>query len=138
MSTSQTRTAIPSGSGEEGDGMQELAFWVSPGRGEIRPVTVAEPGLGQARVRTLRSAVSRGTEPLVFRGAVPPDQHERMRAPHQYGDFPGPVKYGYLSVGVVEAGDLSLLGKTVFCLHPHQTAYVVPVADVTVVPEGGP
>jgi threonine dehydrogenase-like Zn-dependent dehydrogenase len=82
--------------------------------------------------------VSRGTETLVFRGAVPPDQHEQMRAPHQDGDFPGPVKYGYLSVGVVEAGDLSLLGKTVFCLHPHQTAYVVPVQDVTVVPEGVP
>jgi 2-desacetyl-2-hydroxyethyl bacteriochlorophyllide A dehydrogenase len=118
--------------------MQELAFWVSPGRGEIRPVTVTEPAVGEVRVRTLRSAVSRGTETLVFRGAVPPDQRERMRAPHQDGDFPGPVKYGYLSVGVVEAGDLSLLGRTVFCLHPHQTAYVVPAADVTVVPDGVP
>ena len=27
-----------------------------------------------------------------------------MRAPFQDGDFPGPVKYGYLSVGVVEDG----------------------------------
>ena len=114
--------------------MQELAFWVSPGRGEIRPVTLAEPGPGQVRVRTLRSGVSRGTETLVFRGAVPPDQRERMRAPHQDGDFPGPVKYGYLNVGVVEAGDPELLGRTVFCLHPHQTAYVVPAADVVVVP----
>src|SRR3954452_17061268 len=61
-----------------------------------------------------------------------------MRAPHQDGDFPGPVKYGYLNVGVVEAGDPALLGRTVFCLHPHQTAYVVPVADVTVVPDGVP
>jgi threonine dehydrogenase-like Zn-dependent dehydrogenase len=114
--------------------VQERAFWVSPGRGEIRPVALAEPGLGQVRVRTVRSGVSRGTETLVFRGAVPTDQRERMRAPHQDGDFPGPVKYGYLSVGVVEAGDLSLLGRTVFCLHPHQTAYVVPATDVTVVP----
>ena len=51
--------------------MQELAFWVSPGRGEIRPVTVPEPGPGQVRVRTLRSGVSRGTETLVFRGSGP-------------------------------------------------------------------
>jgi threonine dehydrogenase-like Zn-dependent dehydrogenase len=101
-------------------------------------VALAEPGVGQVRVRTLRSGVSRGTETLVYRGEVPPDQHERMRAPHQDGDFPGPVKYGYLSVGVVEAGDLSLLGKTVFCLHPHQTAYVVPSTDVTVVPDDVP
>jgi threonine dehydrogenase-like Zn-dependent dehydrogenase len=118
--------------------VQERAFWVSPGRGEIRPVALAEPGPGQVRVRTLRSGVSRGTETLVFRGAVPSDQHERMRAPHQDGDFPGPVKYGYLSVGVVEDGAPELLGRRVFCLHPHQTAYVVPAADVTVVPDGVP
>jgi threonine dehydrogenase-like Zn-dependent dehydrogenase len=61
-----------------------------------------------------------------------------MRAPHQDGDFPGPVKYGYLNVGVVEAGDPSWLGRTVFCLHPHQTAYVVPSTDVTPVPDGVP
>src|SRR3954454_7979364 len=102
-----------SGSREEGEAMQELAFWVSPGRGEIRPVTLAQPGVGEVRVRTLRSGVSRGTEALVFRGAVPPDQRERMRAPHQDGDFPGPVKYGYLSVGVVEAGAPELVGRTV-------------------------
>jgi threonine dehydrogenase-like Zn-dependent dehydrogenase len=118
--------------------MQERAFWVSPGHGEIRPVTVADPAPGQVRVRSLRSAVSRGTETLVFRGGVPEDQWLRMRAPHQDGDFPGPVKYGYLSVGVVEAGDLGLHGRTVFCLHPHQTAYVVPSTDVTVVPDGVP
>ena len=118
--------------------MQELAFWVSPGRGEIRPVVLEDPGPGQVRVRTLRSGVSRGTETLVFRGAVPADQRERMRAPYQEGDFPGPVKYGYLSVGVVEAGEPALVGRTVFCLHPHQTAYVVPAAAVTPVPEGVP
>ena len=71
---------------------EALAFWVrEPGIGEIRPVAVRDPGPGDVRVRTLRSGVSRGTETLVFRGAVPPDQHERMRAPHQDGDFPGPV-----------------------------------------------
>ena len=48
--------------------------------------------------------VSRGTETLVFRGGVPPSQHAAMRAPFQEGDFPAPVKYGYLNVGVVEAG----------------------------------
>ena len=55
-------------------------------------------------VRALVSGVSRGTETLVFRGGVPPSQHAAMRAPFQEGDFPGPVKYGYLSVGVVEQG----------------------------------
>ena len=68
---------------EEGGAIDERAFWTSPGRGEIRPVTLAAPGPGEVRVRTLRSGISRGTETLVFRGAVPADQHERMRAPHQ-------------------------------------------------------
>ncbi len=61
-----------------------------------------------------------------------------MRAPFQDGDFPGPVKYGYLNVGVVEEGPAELRGRTVFCLHPHQTRYVVPAEAVHVVPDGVP
>jgi threonine dehydrogenase-like Zn-dependent dehydrogenase len=61
-----------------------------------------------------------------------------MRAPFQEGEFPGPVKYGYLNVGTVEQGPPQLRGRTVFCLYPHQTAYVVPAGAVTVVPDGVP
>ena len=118
---------------------QERAFWIrEPGRGEIRPVLVPAPADDEVLVRTLFSGVSQGTETLVFRGGVPPDQHARMRAPHQDGEFPGPVKYGYLSVGRVEGGVPALRGRTVFCLHPHQTAYVVPMADAVVVPDDVP
>jgi threonine dehydrogenase-like Zn-dependent dehydrogenase len=115
------------------------AFWVrTPGAGEIRPVELAEPGPADVVVRTLVSGISRGTEALVFRGGVPASQQATMRAPFQDGDFPGPVKYGYLNVGVVESGPPDLAGRTVFCLYPHQTRYVVPAAAVTVVPEGVP
>ena len=115
------------------------AFWVSePGRGQIRRVTLPEPGPDDVLVRTLRTGVSRGSETLVFGGHVPESQHATMRAPFQEGDFPGPVKYGYLNVGVVERGPQALVGRTVFCLYPHQTAYVVPAAAVTAVPEGVP
>lgn len=115
------------------------AFWLrAPGRGEIRAVGLPEPGPDDVLVRTVRSGISRGTETLVFRGGVPQDERERMRAPFQEGDFPGPVKYGYLSVGVVEEGPPELRGRTVFCLYPHQTAYVVPASAVSVVPEGVP
>ncbi len=115
------------------------AFWVvEPGRGEIRPAPLPPRGPEDVRVRSLVSGVSRGTELLVFRGGVPESQYAAMRAPFQEGEFPGPVKYGYLNVGVVEEGPASLVGRTVFCLHPHQTEYVVPAAAVTVVPEGVP
>jgi NADPH:quinone reductase-like Zn-dependent oxidoreductase len=118
---------------------QARAFWVcSPGVSEIRTAALPEPRAGDVVVRTLRSAVSRGTEGLVLGGHVPRDQHDAVRAPFQEGDFPGPVKYGYLSVGVVEEGPPDLRGRTVFCLHPHQTAYVVPASAVTVVPDGVP
>src|SRR5689334_25351569 len=118
---------------------QARAFWLAaPGRGEIRPVTLGVPGPEEVLVRTLHSGVSRGTETLVFRGGVPESQHAAMRAPFQEGDFPAPVKYGYLSVGVVEAGAADLVGRTVFCLYPHQTRYVVPASAVTVVPDTVP
>ena len=115
------------------------AFWLrAPGIGEIRPVTLPEPGRDEVMVRTLRSGVSRGTETLVFRGGVPPGQYATMRAPFQEGDFPAPVKYGYLNVGAVEQGPEELHGRTVFCLYPHQSAYVVPARAVTVVPDDVP
>ncbi|MGW5740734.1 zinc-dependent alcohol dehydrogenase [Amycolatopsis sp. NPDC003861] len=117
----------------------EQAFWVqSPGAGQLREERLPDPGPDDVLVRTLCSGVSRGTETLVFRGGVPASQHDVMRAPFQEGEFPGPVKYGYLNVGVVEHGPEHLRGKTVFCLYPHQTAYVVPASAVTPVPENVP
>jgi NADPH:quinone reductase-like Zn-dependent oxidoreductase len=115
------------------------AFWLrSPGHGEIRRLALPEPGADDVVVRTVCSGVSRGTETLVFRGGVPDSQHASMRAPFQEGEFPGPVKYGYLNVGLVEEGPRHLLGRQVFCLYPHQTRYVVPASAVTPLPETVP
>ncbi|MGM9383242.1 zinc-dependent alcohol dehydrogenase [Streptomyces antibioticus] len=115
------------------------AFWLgSPGQGEIRDVVLPDPAEGEVVVRSLYSGVSRGTETLVFRGGVPENQHAVMRAPFQEGDFPAPVKYGYLNVGLVEEGPDDLVGRTVFCLYPHQTRYVVPATAVTPVPDTVP
>src|SRR3954468_9519541 len=121
------------------DPVTAQAFWVcEPGRGELRPVELPAPGPDDVLVRALRSGISRGTEMLVFRGRVPEDQWDAMRAPFQEGDFPAPVKYGYLNVGVVEEGPDHLTGRTVFCLYPHQTRYVVPAEAVTIVPDRVP
>lgn len=115
------------------------AFWLrSPGHGEVREVALADPAAGEVLVRTLFSGVSRGTETLVFRGGVPESQYGVMRAPFQEGDFPGPVKYGYLNVGLVEEGPRELVGRTVFSLYPHQTRFVVPASAVTPVPDSVP
>jgi threonine dehydrogenase-like Zn-dependent dehydrogenase len=102
---------------------------------ELREAPLPPLGAGEARVRTLYSGVSRGTERLVFQGAVSRSEWERMRCPLQEGDFPFPVKYGYCAVGVVEEGPADLPGRSVFCLHPHQDVFQVPADRLAVVPD---
>ena len=115
------------------------AFWVvEPGRGEIRSMPLAAPGPEEIRVRMLASGISRGTETLVFRGQVPVSQRDAMRCPFQAGDFPGPVKYGYSAVGLVEAGPDDLVGRRVFCLHPHQDRFNLPATAALPVPDAVP
>ncbi|AYG02315.1 dehydrogenase [Gryllotalpicola protaetiae] len=116
-----------------------MAFWATgPGVGELRAQPLAARREGEVAVRTLWTGISRGTESLVLRGAVPESERQRMRAPFQDGEFPFPVKYGYLNVGVVADGPRELAGRVVFTLFPHQSAFAVPEAAVTPVPEGVP
>jgi threonine dehydrogenase-like Zn-dependent dehydrogenase len=58
-----------------------------------------------------------------------------MRAPHQEGEFPFPVKYGYAAVGLVVDGPSDFLGKRVFALHPHQTRFAVRKEAAVLVPD---
>jgi hypothetical protein len=111
------------------------AFWtVAPGRGEIREEALPAPSADEIVVRALYSAISRGTEALVFDGRVPAGEYQRMRAPFQVGQFPWPVKYGYANVGVVEHGPRDLQDRAVFVLHPHQTRFVVPLSAAHAIP----
>jgi len=105
---------------------------------ELRAAPLPRPQPGEALVRTLYSGISRGTERLVFNGAVGRSEWERMRCPNQQGAFPFPVKYGYCATGLVEVGPRELLGKTVFCLHPHQDQFTAPVASLVPVPPAIP
>jgi 2-desacetyl-2-hydroxyethyl bacteriochlorophyllide A dehydrogenase len=115
------------------------AFWtVAPSRGEIRTETLRAPGQDEALVETLASGISRGTESLVFQGRVPASQHAAMRCPMQEGAFTFPVKYGYSAVGLVRAGPEALAGQRVFCLAPHQSAFVAPAPMLHRVPEAVP
>jgi threonine dehydrogenase-like Zn-dependent dehydrogenase len=118
--------------------MAQALWYVAPGRAEIRQEPVPGPGEGEVRVRTLFSALSRGTEALVSHARVPASEYERMRAPFMGGMFPFPVKYGYANVGTVEEGPESLLGRTVFSLYPHQSRFVLPAEIVVSVPDGVP
>jgi threonine dehydrogenase-like Zn-dependent dehydrogenase len=115
------------------------ALWYSgPGQAEIREEALAAPEAGEVRVRALYGAVSRGTEALVLAGRVPASEFERMRAPFMAGHFPFPVKYGYATVGRIEAGTEELIGRNVFTLHPHQDFFNIPASAAVPLPENLP
>jgi NADPH:quinone reductase-like Zn-dependent oxidoreductase len=120
------------------DEVAEALWYNRPGQAEIRQEALAPPGPGEVRVRALYGAISRGTEALVLGGRVPESEFGRMRAPFMAGDFPFPVKYGYATVGRVEDGTESLLGRTVFTLHPHQNFFNIPASAAVVLPENLP
>jgi len=121
-----------------GESSATALWYVGPGRAELRPEAVPALKPGEARVRALHGAISRGTERLVLAGGVPESEFGRMRAPLMGGAFPFPVKYGYSTVGEVEAGPSDLVGRTVFALHPHQSRFVLPAEMVVAVPPGVP
>ena len=123
----------------ESNNVIAISVWYQSG-GEVvlRKSALPEPEPGFARVRTLYSGISRGTERLVLAGRVPTAEFARMRAPLQEGDFPFPVKYGYCAVGIVEEGPAEWLGRRVFCLHPHQDRFLAPVGMLAAVPDGVP
>jgi NADPH:quinone reductase-like Zn-dependent oxidoreductase len=119
--------------------LRAQALWyVAPGKAEIRAEPVAPLAAGEVRVRAVASALSRGTERLVFAGRVPESEFERMRAPFMSGTFPFPVKYGYAMVGRVEEGPADLKGRLGFALYPHQTAFNLPIENFVRLPDGLP
>lgn len=106
------------------------ALWYDGVRGaRIGPAAI---GKGDLELRALFSAVSRGTERLVWSGRVPESEWERMRGPCQEGHFPGPVKYGYAMVAADERGTPG------FVLHPHQDVFRVDRAAFHPLPVGLP
>ena len=105
---------------------------------EIRDEPVAAPQPGEVRVHTLVSALSHGTERLVFRGEVPSDLALDLSTLR--GSWAFPIKYGYAAVGrIVDVGagvDRFIPGDMVFALHPHQTVFTLPATLAVPVPCG--
>jgi 2-desacetyl-2-hydroxyethyl bacteriochlorophyllide A dehydrogenase len=115
------------------------AVWFAGPRAvEIRAEQVPPPGPGQIRVRAIASAISHGSEMLVYRGQVDPALP--LDLPTLAGGFGFPIKYGYASVGtVIDVGEgvaALQVGDRVFCLHPHQSVYLAPAHLALRLPAG--
>ncbi|MEM0990596.1 MAG: zinc-binding alcohol dehydrogenase [Pseudomonadota bacterium] len=112
--------------------------YTGPGQARLETIELRAPAPREVLVQTRYSALSRGTERLIFNGLVPESEWGRMRAPFQVGEFPFPVRYGYATVGQVVQGPKDLMGRDVFCLHPHQDSFLVPAASVVQLPANVP
>ena len=113
------------------------SIWLTTPRSiELREEQVPPPGPGEARVETIVSAISHGTEMLAYRGQIAANMP--LDLPTFQGSFSFPLKYGYAAVGrVLDVGpDVQGFapGDLVFALHPHQSVFVAPVHVVTRLP----
>lgn len=93
---------------------------------------------GWCRIQTIFSAISPGTERLVYSEKIPESLYCEMRCPYMGGKFPYPVKYGYSLVGRIVEGPDESVDKLVHILHPHQDQSVVRLEDVYPVPSTVP
>ena len=114
----------------------QAVWFPTPRRTELHTEAVPPPGPGHVRVRTIASALSHGTERLVYRGEVPADLP--LDLPTFAGSFSFPIKYGYAAVGrVLDVGPnvaTHAPGDLVFEVHPNQTAFTVPATLATRLP----
>jgi len=117
------------------------ALWFPRARSvELRSEALAETGPDEVRVRATLSAISHGTEMLVYRGEV--DADLALDLPTLAGGYGFPLKYGYASVGhAVSVGrDVRTVheGDLLFALHPHQDEYVIRETLVRPLPRSVP
>src|SRR5579864_3699222 len=115
-------------------------IFASPRHVEVQEEPLPRPGPGEVLVEAVVSAISPGTEMLVYRGRIPAGMALDASIPGMTDAFAYPVKYGYASVGRIlergEAVSAEWQHRLVFALHPHESHYVVLADDLTAVPSG--
>jgi len=100
---------------------------------------LSEPAAKEVLIKTKFSAISPGSELLVYRGEFPPQLPVDAEIKALSETFRYPLKYGYISVGEVVAVGSAVkkewLGRLVFCFHPHESHYATPLNEVIPIPE---
>ncbi len=120
----------------------QALYFVAPRRVKVRPEPCPAPGSGEVRVRTRLSAISPGTEMLIYRGQMPSGMAADETLAALRGDLTYPLKYGYAAVGeVVDLGPgvaTDWFGRLVFAFQPHQRCFVAPVTALHPLPDDVP
>lgn len=114
-------------------------YFVGPETVEVRERRVPEPAADEVRVRTRLSAVSSGTERLVYRGEAPTDLPADDSLAALDGTLSFPLRYGYAAVGEVEAVGEDVTaewrGRRVFGFNPHESRFLATPGELFVVPD---
>jgi 2-desacetyl-2-hydroxyethyl bacteriochlorophyllide A dehydrogenase len=113
-------------------------YFTAPRQIEIRQAPLPPLTQGQVLVETICSAISPGTEMLVYRGQFPKglsDAHDALSSELQY-----PIAYGYATVGRVVKISRDVRhrwkDRLVFAFRPHTTHFVATTEELFPLPEG--
>lgn len=117
-------------------------YFTAPRHVEVQENALPDPGQGQVLVQSRASAISAGTELLVYRGEFPADLPLDASLDALSGAFAYPLRYGYALVGeVVALGagvDAGWRGRQVFAFQPHASRFCVPVGSLLPIPDSLP
>ena len=118
-------------------------YFLGPGRVALQEEAFPSPGRQELLVKTLYSAISPGTEMLVYQGMFPEQLQVDETISTLVNEFRYPLKYGYAAVGrVIAAGpDIDSdrkewIGRTVFAFNPHENYFLASPADLIPIPPG--
>jgi 2-desacetyl-2-hydroxyethyl bacteriochlorophyllide A dehydrogenase len=115
-------------------------FFKQPFVTELRERSLPVPTEDQLLVATRLSAISAGTEMLVFKDQFPRHLPVDATIKSLSGRFQYPLMYGYSCVGRVVAGgnrtDPAWVGRRVFALHPHESHFAIHPQDLIPLPDG--
>lgn len=114
--------------------------FVGPRRVEVQRNEVSGPGPGRVLVRARLSAISAGTELLVYRGEAPSGMAVDESIATLQGNLSFPLRYGYAAVGDVtdvgEGVDADLRGRRVFAFNPHESLFEAEPESLMEIPDG--
>ena len=103
----------------------------------IRQEPLHPPANGEIQVRTITSAISAGTERMVFEGRIPSTMLDDATL-DAVGDTSYPMPYGYACVGEVTQVGTSVpetwKGERIFAFHPHADRFNVAYTDAVRLP----
>jgi len=122
-----------------GEVKRKTSYFTAPREVELREETLPVLNPDEVLVETVCSAISAGTEMLVYRGQFPHIKHTYDKYSN---DLAYPLAYGYACVGVVkelgEQVDTQWRGRLVFGFQPHTTHFISRTESLLLAPESIP